>query len=55
MSKKVNKRAIQKESSISDYNIRLKELRKEIAKGWDGPASKRSVKEIINAKIESSK
>ena len=51
MSKKVNKRVIQKESSISDYNIRLEILRSEIAKGWGGPVSKRSVKDIIKAKI----
>ena len=28
----------------------IEELRAEIAKGWDGPASKRSVKDIIKAK-----
>jgi len=28
----------------------LEELRGEIAKGWDGPASKRTVKDIISAK-----
>jgi antitoxin ParD1/3/4 len=27
----------------------LEELYREIIKGWDGPASKRSVKDIINA------
>lgn len=27
----------------------LEDLRKDIDKGWDGPASKRSVKDIINA------
>ncbi|MBR9910118.1 MAG: type II toxin-antitoxin system ParD family antitoxin [Gammaproteobacteria bacterium] len=29
----------------------IEELRAEIAKGWEGPASKRNVKEIIKAKI----
>lgn len=28
----------------------LEELKAEIAKGWDGPASKRSVKDIVSAK-----
>lgn len=28
----------------------LEELRVEIAKGWEGPASKRNVKDIIKAK-----
>jgi len=55
MSKKANKRVIQKESSISDYNIHIEELRSEIAKGWDGPVSKRSIREIISAKLESGK
>lgn len=30
----------------------LEELRSEIAKGWDGPASKRNVKDIIDAKTK---
>lgn len=33
----------------------LEELRKDIAKGWDGPASKRSIKEIISAKTKAAK
>lgn len=31
----------------------LEELRLEINKGWEGPASKRSVKDIVNAKRKS--
>jgi antitoxin ParD1/3/4 len=30
----------------------LEELRAEIAKGWDGPVSKRGVKDIIKAKTK---
>jgi len=30
----------------------LEELRSEIAKGWDGPTSKRNVKDIISAKTK---
>ena len=30
----------------------LEELRTEINKGWDGPTSKRSVKDIISAKAK---
>lgn len=33
----------------------LEELRAEIAKGWDSPASKRSVKNIVAAKRKSHK
>lgn len=33
----------------------LEELRNEISKGWDGPASKRNVKDIINAKTKTRK
>ena len=33
----------------------LEELRLEIAKGWDGPPSKRSVKDILSAKSKNSK
>ncbi len=33
----------------------LDELRGEIAKGWDSPVSKRSVKDIINAKTKTLK
>ncbi len=33
----------------------LEELRKEISKGWDGPASKRTVKDIISAKTRTNK
>ena len=33
----------------------LEELRVEIAKGWNGPASKRSVKDIISAKTKARK
>jgi len=28
----------------------IEELRAEVAKGWDGPASKRQVKDIVKAK-----
>jgi hypothetical protein len=51
VNKKTNKRIIQQGSSVSEYNLRIEELRKELAKGWDGPVSKRSVKDIIDAKI----
>jgi antitoxin ParD1/3/4 len=30
-------------------NLVLEELRIEIGKGWDGPASKRKVQDIVNA------
>ena len=33
----------------------LEELRGEIAKGWSGPASKHSVKDIIKAKTKAGK
>ena len=33
----------------------IAELRMEIAKGWDGPASKRTVKDIISAKTKTGK
>lgn len=33
----------------------LEELRNEIAKGWDGPRSKRSVSDIIKAKAKGRK
>ncbi len=33
----------------------LEELRAEIAKGWDGPASRRSVKDIVAAKRKAHK
>ena len=33
----------------------LEELRSEIAKGWDGPTSKRGVKDIISAKTKAHK
>ncbi len=33
----------------------LEELRSEIAKGWDGPVSKRNVKDIIQAKTKTGK
>lgn len=33
-------------------NRMLSELREEIAKGWDGPASTRSVKDIIAARTK---
>jgi len=35
---------------MSYRNRVLEELHGEIAKGWEGPASKRSVKDIINDK-----
>ena len=33
----------------------LEELRSEIAKGWNGPTSKRSVKDIISTKTKARK
>lgn len=33
----------------------LEELRSEIAKGWDSPASKRNVKDIVRAKTKADK
>jgi len=33
----------------------LEELRGEIAKGWEGPLSKRNVKDIISAKTKAGK
>ena len=33
----------------------LEELRKDIMKGWEGPVSKRSVKDILAAKTKGSK
>jgi len=33
----------------------LDELRSEIAEGWDGPASKRSVRDIISSKTKGRK
>ena len=33
----------------------LEDLSSEIMKGWDGPVSKRSVKDIVNAKNKSHK
>jgi antitoxin ParD1/3/4 len=36
-------------------NRTLEDLRNEIAKGWDGPASKRNVKDIISAKAQARK
>lgn len=36
-------------------NRMLEELRSEIAKGWNGPISKRSVKDIVSAKTKARK
>ena len=40
---------------IPDQCAALEKLRIEIAKGWDGPVSKRSVTDIIKDKVKVSK
>jgi hypothetical protein len=42
-------------SPIEKLHKAIKELNVEIAKGWDGPASKRSVKDVVAAKRKAHK
>jgi hypothetical protein len=39
-----------KELNITNSNYNIQSLRIEIDKGWDGPISKKSVKEIVENK-----
>lgn len=47
--KNTNKRSIEKQHKA------IKELQAEIAKGWNGTVSKRSVREIVAAKLRECK